>query len=147
MTRMSMKLFKVWTVLLEHPGEWMDALDISYCTDLTPRQVVSLMAEISAPEVVRKMTEARPRQCICYNGTASQAEEMRRQIMIRRYDITEDLMDSVVGAMSIAGWTTITDISEETGLSKANVSKVLRVLPPGAICTKPTGTGVLYRRA
>lgn len=51
MAKMSMKLFKVWSVLLDHPCEWMDVQDISYHTDLTPRQVVSLMAEVCAPEV------------------------------------------------------------------------------------------------
>lgn len=147
MAKMSMKLFKVWTVLLEHPGEWMDAQDISYHTDLTPRQVVSLMSEICAPEIERRTTDSRPRQCICYNGTIDQVEAMRRHIMIWRYEISEELIQCVTAAMSSAGWTTVTDISEETGLSKANVSKVLKVLPPGAICTKPTGTGVLYRRA
>lgn len=72
---------------------------------------------------------------------------MRRYILIQKYEISDDLINGVTAAMSSAGWTTITDISEETGLSKANVSKVLRVIPPGDIDTKPTGTCILYRRA
>lgn len=72
---------------------------------------------------------------------------MKRLILIQKYEISEELINVVTSTMSTAGWTTITDISEETGLSKANVSKVLKVLPPGNIDTKPTGTCILYRRA
>ena len=146
MNKMSMKLYKVWWAVLEHPGVWMDASDISYCTDLTPRQVVSLMSEVSSPEVDRKITESRPRQCICYTGTPDQVNAMKRQIMTWRYGISSEQIRDVLLAMSTAGWASITDISEETGMSKANVSKILKVMEPGTIDSKLIGTSTLYRR-
>lgn len=147
MVKMSIKLYKVWWALLDHPGEWMDASDLSQYTDLTSRQVVSLMAEVTSPLVRMELTDIRPRRQICFEGTIEQAEDIRRDLMIWRYNISEHHIQGVYDAMSSAGWTTISDISEETGMSKANVSKVLKCMRPDEIYSKPSGTSTLYRRA
>lgn len=133
---MNGRTFRVWMYLLDRPGMWVDAVDISKRCDMTLRQVMAAVLRMHDDLVERSGNDLR------FAGTSEQAEERRKALIRLKYGITDEEIVKVRDVLSPIGAIPISDISEEVGLTKTRVSLILRILD--GVGTTSVGTTVLY---
>lgn len=140
----SNKVYKIWLMLLDHPGEWIGADEIAYRMDLTRKQLYALLIKFPTPPV-EKSREGRD-YCmrVRINGSPEYLKKVRDAIMLDMYRVSEEVMEQVHSALPTAGWVTLTDLSADTGFSITQLSKALMMLDD-AECRDLGGTPV-YRR-
>lgn len=133
---MNGRTYRVWMYLLDRPGRWVDAVDISKECDMTIRQVMSAVLRMHDDRVEREGNDLR------FNGDERQALLKRREIMRMKHNITDEEIEAVRGSLSTVGSVPISEISQEIGMSKTRVSFVLRMID--GVGTTSIGTTVLY---
>lgn len=143
---MNNSTYKVWMILLNNPRKWMDVSEIAYLTNLTRRQASTiLLINLSSPLIEKEhITDKDPVLQVRLNGTDNDLAQLRRQITTECYNITEEKKQAVWGCLSIAGWTTVSDIAFDTGMKRLEVARVLMV--SDNVISKETSSGTFYRR-
>ena len=140
---MNHNAFKVISLLTKYPNEWMDTQSIAYDTDLTSRQVSSVVMVLDIP-YLRKSRDRDNKMIVMFEGTPKDVEETIRAATKEYYRIPDDDIVKVDSVLSPAGWLTVADITEETGFSRNAVTKTLKCVE--GVDKMCVGASTLYRR-
>lgn len=123
---MNDKIYHIWMLLLERPGEWVFVRDIAYKVDLSRKQVYTFLAKLPYPPVERKKSdEDGTLSAIRLRGDEEFCERLRRALIRDKYKITDELIQQIHDALPVAGWMSVTDLCIEAGCTKMQVSKAL----------------------
>ena len=140
---MNNNIFKVLSLLTKNPRKWYDMQTIAFNTNLTNRQALSTIAMMKVPYIVKSRDDDN-KVIIMFDGDDNAVKETQRTMIIEHYHISDEYIDKVYNTLSSAGWMSIPDLLEETGLSKNTLSRTLMVTD-GIISVKDD-TSVFYRR-
>ena len=140
---MNNNIFKVLTLLTKNPGKWYDIQTVAFNTNLTNRQALSTITMMKIPYVV-KGRDNDNKLIIRFDGDDDAVKETQRIMIIEHYRITDEHRKKVYNTLSSAGWMSVTDLLEETGLPKNTLSRTLMVTD-GVVSMKDD-TSVFYRR-
>lgn len=140
---MNRKGMRVWSVLVDNAGEWLDTVEIAYLADLTSKQICSIISHMPALPIEKGETE---------NGTMrlravlseEELKEEKRKLEMMKFNITPEIIEQVYSMLSTVGWTSVSSICIETGYNKSIVSKALK-LCDGVVCERRDAMTV-YRR-
>lgn len=81
--------YKTWTVLLNNPNKWLDVMEVAYLTNLTRRQVSSILsARITDPHLEHGFNKAYHMPTVRMAADESALSEMRKQVITDFYHIT-----------------------------------------------------------
>ena len=140
---MSYKTYKIWCILLDSPNEWLNVMDVAHNVDMTSRQVSSIVGTMPSPPVVKERDKNDKALYITVKGTDKEIFDLKSKVVSTYFGISQDMQKKVYGALSPIGWMSVTDIADDTGVERLNVSRILSILP-GVVC-KGTGSITLYR--
>ena len=141
---MNQKTYKIWMLLLEHSGEWVDIDRIAYEMDLTRRQMHALLPKFPDPPVERcggDGTAVRLR----VRGSPEYLRRLRTAVTMDRYAITPEMVDTLYGTLSAVGWLALKDLSSDTGFTMTQLVKTLEFMQ-GVEVRTINGTP-MYRKA
>lgn len=130
--------------LLDHRERWLDVAEVARCTDLTVRQVLSILATIDAPYLCKRK-EPDGVTVVMFSITEDEAERVRKEKKAERFGFTEAHFEEVRGAMSPAGWMSIGEIAEDTGFNRTNVARMLPLMD--GVALKEEGDRKYYIRS
>lgn len=137
------KAYRIWRVLLDSPNEWLNVIDVAHDVNMTSRQVSSIVNIIGSPHVVKERDANNKELYISVQGTPAEILKLKKQVMYDYYGISSDMYSKIEDTLSPVGWMTVGDISDDTGIERLDVSRILSVLP--SVVTKSTGSVTLYR--
>lgn len=137
------KAYRIWSVLLNNPNEWFSVIDVAHDVNMTSRQVSSIVNVIASPYIIKERDKNNKELYITVQGTPEEILNLKKQVMHDYYGISADMYTRVEDTLSPVGWMTVGDISDDTGIERLNVSRVLSVLP--TVVTKSTGSVTMYR--
>lgn len=122
------RVYKIWLMLLENPGKWYHTDDIAYDLDLTRKQLYAMLAKFPTPPVEKDRTDGcygfRVRVC----GSEQYLEKVKEAIMRDMYNLSDELIQEIHDALPIAGWISLSDLSQDTGYSMTQLSRVISLL-------------------
>lgn len=139
----SRKMFQIWQVLLAHPNSWVSIHNISKTTQLTYRQITTLVNQISDDRVKKDMT-ARGAPQYLFRGTPDEADTLLKELKFDLYDVKPHEVDLIYETLTSAGWSTAYDIAEDTGMPFVRVTRIMSALSDVHITD--TGSYRTYRR-
>ena len=123
----SCKAFQIWQVLLARPNVWIPIHDISKATQLTYRQITTLVNQIT-DDRVRKDTSARGAPQYIFRGSTEEADELLRQLKFDLYSVEPNEVELIYSSLTSAGWSTAYDIAEDTGMPFVRVTRIMSAL-------------------
>lgn len=136
------KELKIWLCLLEYPDTWNDVAHIAHDSDLTYRQVITIIGK-RHPELIQKRKDNRITQ-VKFAGDREMAEKVRRELYAEYYHVSKEEQVLVRNTLSFAGWMTTNDIESETGLKSQHINHILSTME--GICSTYNGSSMMYRR-
>lgn len=142
---MNRKVYKIWMLLLDKPGEWFYTEDIAFQMDLTRKQIYALLSKFPTPPVERERLSGESGLRVRINGSEAYLKRVRDSITMDWFKIDEEVLDRVRNALPQAGWVTLTDLAMETGITASQVAKALTLIDE-AECRTQHGIP-LYRLA
>ena len=140
---MNCKTYRVWGALLEYPNDWQSVMKIAYDINMTARQVSSIVGMMPSPPVVKERDEKDNKLYVRVIGTPEEISKLRAEVISDYFGISPDTWERVMNSLSPIGWMSVTDISDDTGVEKLRVSRILSALPN--VVSKGSGTVTLYR--
>lgn len=141
---MNTKVYKIWLMLLDSPGEWFYAEDIAYQMDVTRKQLYALLIKFPTPPVEKERLDQHSGLKVRITGSEQYLAKVRESVMRDMYAITDEVTDNVRRALPEAGWVTLTDLSAETGYTITQLSKALSFMDD-AVMTNQHGVP-MYRK-
>ena len=110
----------------------MDTQEIGYQTNLTSRQVCSIVAQFPTPPLEKDRWTGGAgvgdhTLYVCWNEDEEHAEERRKAAINEYYKLTPAMHKTVMDSLSSVGWMTVYDICSETGLPKDAVARIVRM--------------------
>ena len=143
MTGMNCKTYKIWCMLLSAPNEWQSITSMAYDMNMTSRQVSSIVGMMPSPPVVKERDENDNKLYVRLEGTHEEITRMKAQVISDYFGIPPETWIRVQHSLSPVGWMSVSDISDDTGVEKLRVSRILAALPN--VVSKGSGTVTLYR--
>ena len=137
------KTYRIWRVLLDSPNEWLSVMDVAHDVNMTSRQVSSIVNTISSPNIIKERDANNKELYITIQGTPEEILQIKTQVMYDYYGISPNMCGQVKNTLSPIGWMTVGDISDDTGIERLNVSRILSILPN--VVSKGSGSVTMYR--
>ena len=137
------KAYRIWRVLLDSPNQWLSVMDVAHDVNMTARQVSSIVGTMPSPPVVKERDGSDKNIYIMVQGTDDEIFRLKSEVVSSYFDISQDMCHKVQCALSPVGWMSVADISDDTGVERLNVSRILSIMP-NVVC-KGTGSITLYR--
>ena len=141
---MKKKTFRVLNAVLACDCGYISTQEIAYKTNLTNRQVQSMISILNLPIVHEEFDEKMKVILYRMDGTKEQKEEILKQATRDYYNISDEVIANVYSVLPEDEWTTISAIAAKTDMKLMDVSKTLYVMD--GVATKGTGSSILYRR-
>ena len=140
---MNYKTYRVWRVLLDKPNEWQDVMDVAHTVNMTSRQVSSIVGLMDSPLVFKERDEHDKKLYVTVKGTEKEIFELKNKIVSGYFGLSPDEIHHVHLSLSPVGWMSVADISDDTGIERISVSRILSILP--GVVSKGMGSITLYR--
>ena len=137
------KTYRIWRVLLDSPNEWLNVMSVAHSVNMTSRQVSSIVNTIASPYIHKERDAGDKELYISVMGTPEEILQIKAQVMHDYYGISSDMCGQVKDTLSPIGWMTVGDISDDTGIERLNVSRILSILPD--VVSKGSGSVTMYR--
>ena len=100
---MNRKVYKIWMLLLDKPGEWFYTEDIAFQMDLTRKQIYALLSKFPTPPVERERLNGEAGLRVRINGSEAYLKRVRDSITMDWFKIDEEVLDRVRNALPQAG--------------------------------------------
>lgn len=137
--------FHTWMVLLDNPNKWLDVMEMAFLTNLTRRQMSSILsAHINDKNLEKEYDKDCRMMIVRLNGSKPDLDILRRSIFAEYYGITEDMKAQTSEYLPLAGWITIPDLARDSGLDRTIIAHTLVAMENVDI--KRTNSGTYYRR-
>ena len=141
---MNLKIYKLWMMLLDSPGEWLYSDDIAFKLDLTRKQLYTILSKLPSPPVEKNRSDCMYGVQVRIVGSEPYLAKVRERLLKEQFRIDDELLDRIYDALSSAGWMTIGDLSADTGMSVHQLSKAVSMMDNIECCNMH---GVpMYRR-
>ena len=140
---MNYKTYRIWRILLDSPNEWLSVMDVAHDVNMTSRQVSAIVGTMPSPPVKKERDEKTKDLLMTVEGTEQEIFDLKAKVVSKCFDLSPDMCTRVQSALSPIGWLSVADVSEDTGIERLDVSRILSILPD-VIC-KGTGSVTMYR--
>ena len=140
---MNYKTYRIWRVLLDSPNEWLSVMDVAHDVNMTSRQVSAIVGTMPSPPVRKERDEKTKDLMMTVQGTEEEIFELKSRVVSKCFDLSPEMCVQVRSALSPIGWLSVADVSEDTGIERLDVSRILSILPD-VVC-KGTGSVTMYR--
>lgn len=138
---MKVKGYKILSELLTTPNEWWDISELAFNINLTRKQVYYTALQLPTPPV--EMDKNGKEIYIRIAGTEEEIEKYKKNLYMKRYNISKETYDEVISALSTAGWMSVSDISKTINVDRIMVSRALSI--SDCVESKCDGNICLYR--
>lgn len=122
-----MKTYRIMKALVFSPDEWISLRDVAHDSNLTYRQVQSIVNTFEFKDLL-SFDRDQTSNYVKFIGKPSDARKIYVDYTRKRYRIDDNMLQIVKDSMSNVGWSTVLDISAESGLNKSMVSHILSIL-------------------
>lgn len=142
---MNTKVYKVLKIILESPGEWNAVPTLAYDTNMTVRQISSIICMYEHLPLEKDRDSSIGRSYVRFPGTPEEADKVLRRLTAEHYGISDEMKETVYNTLSSVAWMSVGDIMDDTNLDKSDIAHTLYLLD--GVVSKNNGEFVLYRRA